>query len=420
MAVTKTSLPDRHRMVSSPLGRLLLMIGTRGLDQLALGAASLLIARRTGTVGFAPFAVIFIIYALTAQIGDRGLAFAILRTPANAMLATGARSQRNLLNAVVALLSVMVGLRIGGDVGIVVAIAGLALFTGPIVFVGRATLQWSGHTKRLSMGEGAGAAAFLLATVAFVHDAEDLLLFGGICVGKHLVEMAVQGWPSSVFEADGSTVRATGVWASQIVTYLAANVDYLLVGVLLGEAALSIYAIGFRLASAFSSVVAAPLTRTWFVDFANSERMQEQHDRLLRQIAVFGVLGVVGTFVVAGALPTILGSGWEQTRSVTAVLGIALPWRLLLGPVVALGLTKGRARRVVGWEVVRTVGLIAAIVVGSSSVFDVAGAVAAATILTIGWSYRRASIGAGIEPSRALEAVGIITSASIVLSLVLI
>jgi hypothetical protein len=133
---------------------------------------------------------------------------------------------------------------------------------------------------------------------------------------------------------------------------------------------------------------------------------------------VFGVLGIAGTFVVAAALPTVLGPGWEQTRSVTAVLGVALPWRLLLGPVVALGLTKGRARRVVGWEVVRAVGLVAAIVAGSSSVLNVAGAVAAATILTIGWSYRRAVMGAGIEPSRILEVLGLVASALLVLTLV--
>ncbi len=419
MAVIKTSLPDRHRMASSPMGRLLLMIGTRGLDQLALGAASLLIARRTGTQGFAPFASIFILYAMTAQIGDRGLGFAILRTPANAALAADARSQRNLFNAVVAVVGLVVGGRIGGDVGVVVAIAGLALLTGPIVFVGRAALQWSGQTRRLSMGEAAGAVAFLLATVVFVRDADDLMLFGLICIGKHVIEMLVQGWPSEVFAPGGSTVRASGVWASQIVTYVAANVDYLLVGALLGEVALSIYAIGFRLASAFSSVIAAPLTRTSFVDFANSQRVQDQHDRLLRQIAVFGLSGIVMTLVVAGVLPTVLGPGWEQTRAVTAVLGIALPWRLLLGPVVALGLTKGRAKRVVGWELVRTVGLVAAIIVGSSSVVDVAGAVAAATILSIGWSYRRATIGSGIEPSRTLEVLGLVVSASIVLGLLI-
>ena len=403
--------PDRGQRPRSPISGLLAMIGTRGLDQIALGGASLLIARRTGTEDFAPFATVFILYALSAQVGDGGLAFAVLRSPSTARLDSRARMRRLTVGLVLAGLCAAIGVAIGGSSGVVVAFAGVSFVTAPAVFVGRAALQWSDEKGRLALGEGAGAVAFLAATVALVHTAEDLPLFVLICIGKHAIELAVQGLSHAVFATGGSTVRSSGIFVSQAVTYVAANVDYLLVGMLLGAEALSVYAIGFGLASAFSSIVVAPLTRTAFVDFANTSDESGEHDRLLRKIAVFGLIGVITTMVAASVLPVVLGPGWEDTRRVTAVLGLALPWRLLLGPVVALGLTMGSARRVILWEIVRTAALAAAIVAGSASLDRVAGAVSSATILTVGWAYRRAAVTAGIRPSKRLTTAGFVVAA---------
>ncbi len=407
MSDTELSLSETGLGSGSPISRLLLMIGTRGLDQLALGGTSLLIARRTGTEDFAPFATIFILYALAAQLGDGGMALAILRMPRGVSFATKSRDQRRAASAALALIGLAIGLFIGGVTGAVVAIGGLMLVTGPAVFVGRASLQRSGNTRRLSIAEAVGALAFVAAVVGAVHDIGDLWLFGLLCVGKQCLELVLQGTSSGVFHAAGEPMRANGVWASQIATYLAANVDYLLVGALLGAEALSVYAIGFRLASAFSSIVSAPLTRTAFVDFANTSDAQTQHDRLVRQIAAFGALGVSATAAVGATLPTVLGDGWEATRAVTILLGIALPWRLLLGPVVALGLTSGRAIRVIGWELFRTAVLVAAIVAGSGSLNGVAGAVSAATILSVSWAYRQAVVGARLSQSSLLQLVGV-------------
>ena len=394
------------------------MIGTRGLDQLALGGASLLIARRTGTQDFAPFATVFILYALAGQVGDGGMSFAILRTPKGVSIAVRSRDQRRAAAFGVAVVGLVVGYLVGGDAGTVIAIGALTFVTGPAVFVGRASLQRAGQTRRLSFAEGVAALTFLAAVVVLIRNVDDLWLFGALCIGKHLLELGLQQSAVEVFSPTGEAVRTSGVWASQIVTYAAANVDYLLVGALLGAEALSIYAIGFRLASAFSSIVSAPLTRTAFVDFANTSDLQHQHDRLVRQVLLFGVVGVGATAAVSLLLPTLLGDGWEATRMVTVLLGIALPWRLLLGPIVALGLTNGRALRVIGWEVLRTVAMVGAIAAGSGSLNGVAGAVSAATILPITWAYRQAVSGAGVRPSKRLQSAALAASGlAIVLAL---
>ncbi len=125
-------------------------------------------------------------------------------------------------------------------------------------------------------------------------------------------------------------------------------------------------------------------------------------------------MGVLLTGAVAFVLPSLLGPGWEETRRITAILGLALPWRLLLGPVVALGLTNGAARRVIGWELVRMLALTAAIVVGSGSILGVSVAVSAATILSIGWAYRRACAGAGIRTSKTMELSGLLVASLVI------
>ncbi len=411
MEPVSTAIPTDTR---SPFGRLLVMIGTRGLDQFALGAATLLIAHRVGTIAFAPFASIFILYALTAQIGDGGLALAVLRTPAGGRIDLRARQRRLAISVVLATIGAGVGTVVGGSTGIVVAVGAATLLSGPLVFVGRAALQWSQDTRRLAVAEGSGAVFFLLTVSLFVRDPDDLLLLGVLCIAKQLIEFVLQGPMPAIFDRSGDPVRAMGLWVSQAVNYSAANVDYLIVGWMLGAEALSIYAIGFRLASAFSSVVAAPLTRTAFVAFANTSDAQKQHDRLTRQIFGFGVLGVASVSAIALLLPVVLGSEWAAAREVTLLLGLALPWRLLLGPVVALGMTSGRVGKVIGWELVRMVVLASAIVVGSSSIATVAAAVSAATVLSIGWAYRRATTGVGIAQSRSIEGWGFAVAVAVV------
>ena len=70
-----------ERAVPVSVRRLLPMVGIPRTDQISQGVCSLLIARWVGTESFAPFAVVFILYALAGHIGDSGLMLAILRTP---------------------------------------------------------------------------------------------------------------------------------------------------------------------------------------------------------------------------------------------------------------------------------------------------------------------------------------------------
>lgn len=379
------------------LGSLFGMIGSRGLDQISLGLMSLLVAYRTGTTDFAPFATMFILYALAGQVADLGLGFAILRTPADHRLAASAWSQRVALGLAVAIAGCIVGVVIGGEAGVVIAFAGTTWLVGGIAYIGRAVLHWEGSTAQLARGEAGGAITFLAAVSILVHDLADLPLFAALLIGKQLVEILLQGLPRSVFADNGDAPVAGAVWLGQILTYLTANVDYLLVGTLLGPEALSVYAIAFRIAAAFSSIVATPLTRTAFVRFANATALQREHDGLRRQIVAFGIVGLIGTLAAAMTLPLILGPDWADTRPLTLLLGLVLPWRLLLGPVVGLATTTDQTASVPVWEAGRMTLLAGAILLWPDSTLTVAAAAGAATAVSISAAYVLACRGARLR-----------------------
>ncbi len=381
---------------------------SRGFDQFALGLTSLLLARRTGTEAFAPFATLYIVYALSGQVADGGLAFAVLRTPSVDRVRRSSRMIRTGVNLGAAIVASVVGQSIGGSVGTVVTASGWIWLAGSLSYVGRATLQWADLKPRLARAEAGSALVFFALVVAFVRDADGLAALGFLLAGKNLLEFVLQGLPSQIFERVGNVPRAGAEWVGQLVTYAVANIDYLLIGALLGPVALSVYAVGFRLASAFSSVVASPLTRSAFVQYANSESLQAVNDRIVRQVLMIGTVGVAVTVVGAPLLPLALGPGWEGTSRITLILGLALPWRLLLGPTVALGISTGRARSVIVWELVRFVVLAAAVTLFATDVIAVAGAAAGATIASIAWSHHRATRGSGVVSSPLVPALSVV------------
>lgn len=371
---------------------------SRGLDQSLLGISSLLIARLVGTEAFAPFASLYIVYALAGQVADGGLAFAILRTPRGNAVSAASGWHRLGANLFIAIAATLVGFTLAGAAGTVVTAGGWIWLCGALSYVGRATLQWAGLELRLARAEAGSAAIFFGLVALLVRSSDDLLVFGLLLAGKSLLEFGLQAMPTQVFSPAGSTPAAASEWIGQMVTYSAANVDYLLIGLMVGPSALSVYAIAFRLASAFSSIVASPLTRSAFIQYTNSASLQAVNDLILRQVTVVGAAGVALTFIASPLLPVILGTGWEQTSELTLLLGMALPWRLLLGPTVAMGITTGRANSVIRWEMARLVLLAAAVAVFSFSILAVAAAVAGATIISVTVAHAVSAQGAKVTP----------------------
>jgi O-antigen/teichoic acid export membrane protein len=340
---------------------------SRAIDQGALGLGSLVLARVLGPDAFAPVAVLFIVNSLAVQVSDFGVGFAVYRSAPGVRLARRSLDRLRIVNGVAAVVAVAVGAALGGSDGAVVAAGGLVWLLSSEAYVRKAAALKQGATSQVVAVEISSAAVFFVGVLVVVgldlNPAWAALPF----VAKHLVETAgIRSWHSA-FSTDGIPARSGPEWLGQIMTYLVANVDYVLIGWLLGPELLSLYVIAFRFAATVPAFLANPITQTAFIEFAEvgGDQRQPVYDHLLRRITVIGIAGTALLLVAAPLLPIVLGPDWDQTAPLLALLAIAVPWRLLLGTTVALAITAGRARLVVGWESVRLVVMAAMVVVAT-------------------------------------------------------
>jgi O-antigen/teichoic acid export membrane protein len=209
-----------------------------------------------------------------------------------------------------------------------------------------------------------GAVTMLLAVAAIaVTGASGAWIALGF-LGKSAVEAgAVRGW-RAIFHADAAPFRSGPEWVGQIMTYLVANTDYLVIAVLLGPVDLSLYVIAYRVAAAVPALTATAFTQVTFLDSSAAvtpEARQRAYEAHVRRAGLLGAVGGIGVAAVAPVMPLVLGADWDPVVPLMVVLAVAVPWRMVLGITVAQAITAGHARGVVRWETGRLVAMAAAV-----------------------------------------------------------
>lgn len=399
-------------VVEQPAGpgqRLRVLVAARAVDQGVLGLGALVLAHELGPQRYAPAAVLLIVNSLVVQIADLGVGFAVLRTQPPAAVARSSLARVRQVGggvAVTAVFAAAVAWSNGGEsAAVVLAGAGPLWWAAGEARIRKAALLSVGSAGRSAMLEIVGAAALgtVIAAIAAFDGAAAWLVPG--LVAKHAVEIAgSSGWQVR-FDTGGDRARSGPEWLGQVITYLSANVDYAVLGVRLGAADLSRYAVSYRLASAAPALVSTPVTQTALVDFAGASRhdRQQVHDALRRRVLGIGVLGAACAVGAAPVLSGLLGDDWTDVGWLVAVLSTAIPFRLLLGMSVAQAVGAGRAGAVVRWETTRLVVIVAAVVLGSSGgVVWAASAVSVATVVTVTTVYVLSARVAGVRPWRGL------------------
>lgn len=364
-----------------------LLVVSRVAEQATLGVASLLLARWLGPDAFVPVAVLFILNSLAIQVSDLGLGFGVLRSPSDRPLARVLFTRVRIVDGSVAVVGLVVGGVLGGDVGAVVAIGSVIWYLSAESYVRKTVALKRGRVRRLVVAEIVGTAVFAVFVAAAYFDLDRAVVLVGLGLLAKLATEALllRDW-RSMFVTEGATRGSTGEWLGQVMTYVIANVDYLLIGLLMSPEDLSRYVIAFRVASAAPALLASPLTQAAFIEMADTDPVhrQESYDGLVRRIAALGGLGVA---VVAAGAPVVgwfLGSSWAGVGALMVILAWAIPWRLLLGPSVAMAVTAGKAWRVVAWESGRLVAVATAVVIGAQfGLVQVAAAMAGTTILAL-------------------------------------
>lgn len=404
------------------LGKVAVFAG-RAVEQVVIVAVSLLLAARLGPASFAPVGVLLVVSTMAVTLADQGLALRALRMePAQRIELSHLRRVRSANSAILVGL-VAIAATVQGDLRLVVGGAGLVWLTGAEATIRKAAALRAGAARRTAWAEVMGAAA--LATCCGLGWLDPPNALAWVVVGltaKHLVEAAVAGPWRWAFGSGGPEADRVGVWLSQVLAYGIANVDYLIVGLVLGEEAIAVYLLAFRLANAVPSQVSFAVARIATVDLASGERslLQRRYERYTSALFIAGLVGASVTVLLSPLAEVLLGDEWAGSSWALAVLVLAAPWRTVLGTAGTLSIVSGAADRLVRWEVVRLI--VTAVALCGAALLGFGWLVATVTLLAIGTTviyHHLASSVAKITPWRPLRwagAVSVVVSSVVVVA----
>jgi O-antigen/teichoic acid export membrane protein len=166
------------------------------------------------------------------------------------------------------------------------------------------------------------------------------------------------------------------------------NMDYLVVGRILGNVQLGYYLMAFNLASWPVSMFAFAVARVSLAGFAqlahDRVRLQEGYATALRMLLAVALPACVGLSVLAGPIMrTLYGNRWAPAAPALALLAIMSAGRVVIEFSYDLFIAVGRPRMVFGLQGLWTVTLLPALIVGAQ-LDGIRGAAWARALITVG------------------------------------
>lgn len=369
------------------------LLAARILEQGAIGLGSLLLARRLGVEGFAPLSALFVFNSFAVLASDFGLGLAVLRGPLGSV-GWGALHRLRWVNSGIVVLGGVIGLVLGGETGVLVFSCGLIWWLSAESYVRRSALLRQGQVMRVAFMEGVGAVSFAaLIAVAWWQADSALVLAASAFVALHAVSVLLSSGWGHAFGPGHPGRDVLVVWLTQLLAYGSANIDFVIVSVVLGATAFSVYSVGFRVAAVVTAQVSYAAHRLMVVDFGQGDGSSDHqgvYDHRMRQLFPVGLAACALTIVIAPVLPLILGDEWTSVTGVVVVLSIAVPWRTVLGVSGALAMGADRTRVLLRWEVLRLVVIAAALTVAAFASFGAFVAAASATAIVTAYGLHRA------------------------------
>jgi O-antigen/teichoic acid export membrane protein len=371
-----------------------------------LGGAALLLAARLGLDAFAPVSALLVVNSAAVTLSDYGVGLAVLRCPPGQQVARRSVRSMRLVNVLVVLVGVAVGVAIGSTAGTLVLASAAIWAVSAEAFVRKAAALAAGHGRNCAVAELLGSAAFAVPVLAFATGGQALAVVGVALVLKHAIEAVVARAGRQQFGPDGVTPRLRTLCSSQVLGYALGNIDYVIVAVVLGATAFSIYSLAYRVAVAVPSVVAYVANRTAVADLSTaggSAERQDRYSRYVRPLFLIGSASAVVAIGIGAVLPALLGSAWNAVAPTIAVLALAAPWRMIAGQAGALAIADGSERHLVRWELSRLALFAATFTVAAVAGFAVfVAVVTCGWILGVTWLHQRATRRGGLREWRAL------------------
>jgi lipopolysaccharide exporter len=172
------------------------------------------------------------------------------------------------------------------------------------------------------------------------------------------------------------------------INYLNSNLDYLLIGSMLGASALGYYTLAYNLIIKPSTMINPVITKVAFPVFSRiqneTEKLRKGYLKVLQLLATVNFPMMVGLAVVAPvAVPVIFGEQWLPSIILIQILTIVGLLRSTGNPVGSLLLAKGRADLGFKWNLGLTVTQIPGLYLGAKLGGAVGVAIAFSILMAI-------------------------------------
>ncbi|MFC1935229.1 MOP flippase family protein [Chloroflexota bacterium] len=273
----------------------------------------------------------------------------------------------------------------------VLIVSSAAFVVGTFGVVHRSLLARNLDFKKLAVSEVVGGVVYGLVSVslAIAHFGVWSLVWGGLSASFASVVILwwIERWQPRIRFSLRSFrelfVFGGYVTAARSINYARQNVDYLIVGRLLGRSHLGVYSLAFRLIMFPMMRLSTLVTRVTFPAFS---RIQDENERLRRgylKLATYtsvltfpmlaGLLAVAPEFVVV-----VFGEKWNAAITpiqILCVYGMMMSVGTLVGPIIR---AKGRADIELKWNVAQLAMLTTSVLIGVH--YELAGVAVAVTL----------------------------------------
>jgi lipopolysaccharide exporter len=391
-------------------------------------AQGVVIARILAPSDFGVFAVALVIHTIVINVSDLGVAAALIRddpeqseraAPTVVTMALGAGCVLGLL---MALSSGLAASLLGSPKAAgAIAVMALTLPLAGLTAVPTAFLRRHFRMDRIFWADMANTLVSGVLVIALALAGWGAMALAWSWVAGQLLTTIVlltyrpgrfgPGWERS--EVRRLLAFGLPLAGANIIAFSVLNVDYVIVGKLLGATALGLYVLAFNISGWPMNVFGAVVRSVSLPGFAQLQRdggdMPDRFAAALRLVAtvtlpICFILGAVGRPLVV----TVYGQRWGLAATALVGLCVLGAGRILLELSGDFLVTLGRTRAVFIAQIPWLIGLIVALLIGVHG-HGIAGAGAAQAIVVVGLMlplYMFFLNRAGVRPTAVLRALG--------------
>ena len=154
------------------------------------------------------------------------------------------------------------------------------------------------------------------------------------------------------------------------INYLNSNLDYILIGSMLGATALGFYTLAYNLIIKPSTIINQIITKVAFPVFSliqnETDKIRSSFLKMIQLLSMINFPIMAGLAVLAPvAVPVVLGNQWLHSIILIQILSIAGMLRSIGNPIGALLLAKGRADLGFFWNLSIAVTQIPGVYIGA-------------------------------------------------------